>query len=128
MSLVAEDVTKRYGGRAALSGVSFAARPGERVAVIGPNGAGKTTLLSVLAGLVAPTSGRIDAAGAAVGWVPQQPAVYRKLSVAENLRLFARLERVPDVGAAVDEALARTGLADRPATSSAPSPAATSSG
>jgi ABC-2 type transport system ATP-binding protein len=113
MSLVAEDVTKRYGGRAALSGVSFAARPGERVAVIGPNGAGKTTLLSVLAGLVAPTSGRIDAAGAAVGWVPQQPAVYRKLSVAENLRLFARLERVPDVGAAVDEALARTGLADR---------------
>ncbi len=112
MSLVAEGVSKSFGARAALAGVSFTADPGERVAVIGPNGAGKTTLLSILAGLVAPTAGRVGADGA-VGWVPQRPAVYRKLSVAENLRLFARLERVPDVGAAVDEALGRTGLADR---------------
>jgi ABC-2 type transport system ATP-binding protein len=112
MSLVAEGVSKSFGARAALAGVSFTADPGERVAVIGPNGAGKTTLLSILAGLVAPTAGRVGADGA-VGWVPQRPAVYRKLSVAENLRLFARLERVPDVDAAVDEALGRTGLADR---------------
>ena len=114
MSLAAADVSKRFGARAALRGVSFTTAPGERVAVVGPNGAGKTTLLSILAGLVAPSSGTIERPGA-VGWVPQQPAVYRKLSVAENLRLFARLERVPDVGAAVEEALARTGLAERAA-------------
>jgi ABC-2 type transport system ATP-binding protein len=49
----------------------------------------------------------------AVGWVPQQPALYSKLSVAENLRLFARLERVPDPDAAVTRMLAQTGLAER---------------
>ena len=114
MSLAVEDLTKRYGEREALRGVSFSAREGERIAVIGPNGAGKTTLLSILAGLVAPTRGAVRAdGGRAVGWVPQQPAVYRKLSVAENLRLFARLERVDDVGAAVDRSLELTGLRER---------------
>jgi ABC-2 type transport system ATP-binding protein len=48
-----------------------------------------------------------------VGWVPQQPAVYSKLSVAENLRLFARLERVPDPAGAVARMLAQAGLEDR---------------
>lgn len=110
--IAATDVTKRYGAHEALRGVSFAAEPGERLAIIGPNGAGKTTLLSILGGLVQPTSGTVRADGG-VGWVPQQTAVYRKLSVAENLRLFARLERVPDAGAAVERALADTGLAER---------------
>jgi ABC-2 type transport system ATP-binding protein len=48
-----------------------------------------------------------------VGWVPQQPAVYSKLSVGENLRLFARLEKVPDVDGAVRRALEQTGLTER---------------
>jgi ABC-2 type transport system ATP-binding protein len=110
----AEGVTKRFGAQEALRGVSFRARAGERLAVIGPNGAGKTTLLSILGGLAEPTSGRVLAPdGGAVGWVPQQLAVYGRLSVAENLRLFARLERVADPGAAVDRALAETGLAER---------------
>jgi len=113
MSLAAEGVSKRYGGRTALHDVSFTTAPGERVAVIGPNGAGKTTLLSILGGLVAPTGGRVVQPDGGVGWVPQQPAVYRKLSVRENLALFARLERVPDVGGAVRAALAQTGLAER---------------
>jgi ABC-2 type transport system ATP-binding protein len=95
-AIAAAAVTKRYGSREALRDVSFEARPGEVVAVIGPNGAGKTTLLSILAGLVAPTSGTVSRPASEVGWVPQQPAVYAKLSVAENLRLFARLERVAD--------------------------------
>jgi ABC-2 type transport system ATP-binding protein len=108
-------VAKRYGERYALRGVSFDVRPGELVAVVGPNGAGKTTLLSILAGLQPPSAGRVagPADARAVGWVPQQPALYSKLSVAENLRLFARLERVPDPGAAVGRMLAQTGLAER---------------
>jgi ABC-2 type transport system ATP-binding protein len=83
------------------------------VAVIGPNGAGKTTLLSILAGIQPPDRGSVDRSGGEVGWVPQQPAVYSKLSVAENLQLFARLERVEDPGAAVERMLAQAGLADR---------------
>ncbi|HEV2815086.1 MAG TPA: ABC transporter ATP-binding protein [Solirubrobacteraceae bacterium] len=109
--IAAEDVTKRYGAREALRGVSFRAPPGERLAVIGPNGAGKTTLLSILAGIVEPSSGKV--AMDRTGWVPQEPAVYGKLSVRENLRLFARLEKVGDVDAAVDRSLEQTGLTDR---------------
>jgi ABC-2 type transport system ATP-binding protein len=111
-ALRAAGVTKRYGARTALSGVSFDAAAGERLAIIGPNGAGKTTLLQILAGSLAPTEGRVDTA-ADVGWVPQQAAVYSKLSVAENLRLFARLEKVADVDATVARMLEQTGLAER---------------
>ena len=109
--IAAADVTKRYGAREALRGVSFSAPPGERLAVIGPNGAGKTTLLSILAGILEPTGGKVTLDR--VGWVPQEPAVYGKLSVAENLRLFARLEKVGDPDAAVARALEQTGLSDR---------------
>jgi ABC-2 type transport system ATP-binding protein len=110
--LRAEAVSKSYGARRALDGVSFEAAAGERLAVIGPNGAGKTTLLQILAGSLPATSGRVERP-ASVGWVPQQAAVYSKLSVAENLQLFARLEKVPDVGAAVDRMLDQTGLRSR---------------
>jgi ABC-2 type transport system ATP-binding protein len=112
-AIAAGDVTKRYGRREALRGVSFEARAGEVVAVIGPNGAGKTTLLSILAGLQPPTSGTVSRAPSEVGWVPQSPAVYAKLSVAENLRLFARLEKVADPDAVVAAMLEQTGLVER---------------
>jgi ABC-2 type transport system ATP-binding protein len=112
-ALEAVDLSKAYGERWALRDVSFAAAPGELVAIIGPNGAGKTTLLSILAGIQAPTSGRVSRAPREVGWVPQQPAVYTKLSAAENLRLFARLEKVADVEGVVARMLAQTGLEDR---------------
>ncbi len=112
-----EGVGKRYGSREALHDVSFAAYPGEMVAVIGPNGAGKTTLLSILAGAQSPSTGAVNLAcggiGWGVGWVPQSPALYSKLSVAENLRLFARLEKVEDPEAVVTRMLHQTGLSDR---------------
>jgi ABC-2 type transport system ATP-binding protein len=112
-AIAAGEVTKRFGRREALRGVSFEAHAGEVVAVIGPNGAGKTTLLSILAGIQPPTSGTVSRGPREVGWVPQSPAVYAKLSVAENLRLFARLEKVADPEGAVTAMLEQTGLAER---------------
>jgi ABC-2 type transport system ATP-binding protein len=112
-ALVADGIVKRFGAREALRGVSLRAARGELVAVIGPNGAGKTTLLSILAGIQRPDAGSVDREPREVGWVPQQAAVYGKLTVAENLRLFARLERVADPDAAVAEMLALTGLGER---------------
>jgi ABC-2 type transport system ATP-binding protein len=113
VALSARGLTKRFGERTALRDVSFELREGELMAVIGPNGAGKTTLLSMLAGIQRADAGAMSLPGGGVGWVPQQPAVYSKLSVAENLRLFARLERVPDPAAAVARMLAQAGLEDR---------------
>jgi ABC-2 type transport system ATP-binding protein len=111
--LQARDLVKRYGERVALRGVSLSAHPGELVAVIGPNGAGKTTLLSILAGIQRPEGGEVGLAPERIGWVPQQPSLYGKLTVAENLRLFARLEGCPDVQLAVDRMLDQADLAQR---------------
>jgi ABC-2 type transport system ATP-binding protein len=115
--LAVRGVTKRFGARAALQSVSFELSPGELVGVIGPNGAGKTTLLSILAGVLSPDEGEVAIsgrdAGWGAGWVPQSVSLYSKLSVAENLRLFARLEKLSDPEAAVTRMLAQTDLADR---------------
>jgi ABC-2 type transport system ATP-binding protein len=114
VAIAASGLSKSFDGRAALRGVSFSARPGELLAVIGPNGAGKTTLLSILAGIRRPDSGAVTSASESeVGWVPQQAALYRRLTVAENLRLFARLEQVDDPEAAVERMLEQTRLEDR---------------
>ena len=112
-----EGLGKRFGERAALDGVSFELDEGELVAVVGPNGAGKTTLLSILAGVQSASagtvSGRATHGGAReIGWAPQQAAVYGRLTVRENLRLFARLERVSDADA-VARMLEQTGLEPR---------------
>ena len=80
--------------------------------MIGPNGAGKTTLLSILAGIQRPDEGTVDTART-IGWVPQQPALYGKLTVRENLTLFARLERCSDPGETVERMLALTDLRER---------------
>jgi ABC-2 type transport system ATP-binding protein len=111
--LEATGLVKRFGDREALRGVSLTAARGELVAVIGPNGAGKTTLLSILAGIQRPDAGDAGKPRGEAGWVPQQPALYSKLTVEENLSLFARLEGVPDPAAAVARMLELTGLGDR---------------
>jgi ABC-2 type transport system ATP-binding protein len=106
-------LSKRYGALQALDEVSFEAAPGELIAVLGPNGAGKTTLLSIIAGVQRASSGTVSRAPREVGWVPQQSALYAKLSVAENLELFARLAGVADPPGAVAAMLIQTGLAER---------------
>src|ERR687895_2925819 len=111
-TIAARDLVKRYGERVALRGVSLETGRGELVAVIGPNGAGKTTLLSILAGIQPADGGEVEAP-ASIGWVPQHPALYGKLTVEENLMLFARLERSPEPRATVDRMLDLTDLGGR---------------
>jgi ABC-2 type transport system ATP-binding protein len=111
--LNATRLVKTFASHEALRGVDLEVGAGEVVAVIGPNGAGKTTLLSILAGISEPDSGEVSHSGSGVGWVPQQAALYRRLTVHENLILFARLQGHEDPEARVAEMLELTALADR---------------
>lgn len=112
-ALIARGLSRSYGERVALRDVSFELGRGELLAVLGSNGAGKTTMLGVLAGILPPDAGQVEVGEGELGWVPQQAALYRRLTVAENLRLFARLEGRDDPDAAVDAMLEQTGLGDR---------------
>ena len=100
------DVRKKFGDVQALGGVGFSARDGQITALLGPNGAGKTTSFHMIVGLVAVDDGRIELNGADItqlpidaraalglGYLPQESSVFRKLTVADNLR--AVLEIVP---------------------------------
>jgi ABC-2 type transport system ATP-binding protein len=100
--LRARGIERGYGRRAVLRGVDLEIARGEVVALLGPNGAGKTTMMKVLVGLLEPQSGRVEGpAGTQVGWVPQGGATYQRLTVRENLELFARLLRLPGRAAEV---------------------------
>lgn len=107
--LAARGVSRAYGAHVALHATDVELAPGEVVALIGPNGAGKSTLLSILAGSLPPSSGAVERR-ARVGWVPQRPAHYGRLTAGENLRLFGRLEGVGAARAAA--LLAEFGLPD----------------
>jgi ABC-type multidrug transport system ATPase subunit len=113
--LTARGITRRYGSVQALEPTDLTVTRGERIALIGPNGAGKTTLLSILAGVGQPSDGVIEWSGGTVqpvGWVPQRPALYPRLTVRENLRLFAGLEGAGDPGATADALIARADLGE----------------
>mgnify|MGYP001202688198 FL=1 len=110
--LLGAGLSKRFRSVAALDDVTISLQRGSAVALLGPNGAGKTTLLRILAGASAPSAGSVrwDATESRIGWVPQVPAVYRRLTVRENLRLFAALESAPDPDAFTNELLTRADL------------------
>jgi ABC-type multidrug transport system ATPase subunit len=104
-------VARRFGDVDALAPTDVELHAGETVAVVGPNGAGKSTLLALLAGALEPSEGVVEV-HARVGWVPQRPAHYARLSARENLELFAELEGVPRDRAG--ELLERFSLPDGP--------------
>src|SRR5512135_2403907 len=124
--LICRDLRKRFGTVDAVRGVSFEIAPGETYGLLGPNGAGKTTTISMACGLLQADGGEVIVAGkpltthsvaerAAVGYVPQELAIYPDLSARENLQFFARLYGLARTRAneRVDEVLGVIGLADR---------------
>ena len=115
---------KRYGERVAVDHVSFAIAPGECYGLLGPNGAGKTTTISMLCGLVPPDEGEVWVDGhaggtleakEAVGYVPQDLALYPDLSAVENLSVFGQLYGLAgsELKDRIAETLELVGLADR---------------
>jgi ABC-2 type transport system ATP-binding protein len=106
-------VARRFGDVEALAPTDFELVPAESVALVGPNGAGKSTLLSILAGALEPSEGSVEVR-VRVGWVPQRPAHYARLTPRENLELFAQLEGVPDPVRAAASLLERFGLPPGP--------------
>ncbi|HEY4975756.1 MAG TPA: ABC transporter ATP-binding protein [Gaiellaceae bacterium] len=95
--LAARTVSRRFGRVIALEPVDLELCSGEAVALVGPNGAGKSTLMAILAGALKASEGRLNVTGSAkVGWLPQRPAHYARLTALENLALFARLEQMSD--------------------------------
>jgi len=117
-------ISRHFGRRRALHGVSFDCRAGEVVALLGPNGAGKSTLLSILSTLVRPTSGEVrygshtaEGAGARLrrrlGWLGHELQIYPELTARENLLFFARLIGVDRPGERAAAALAEARLEDR---------------
>jgi ABC-2 type transport system ATP-binding protein len=115
--LRAHDVARRFGAQVALEPTTIDVRVGETLALIGPNGVGKSTLLALLAGALEPSSGSVERVGGVrVGWVPQQAALYDRLSARENLELFARLEGEREPAGVAARLLERFDVpADRPA-------------
>ena len=111
--LEVDGLSKSFGEHVALRDVSLEASAGELLAVLGPNGAGKTTLLSILAGIAKADSGQVTRSDGEVGWVPQQAGLYHRLTVEENLRLFAHMEGNQDIEGIVERMLEQTGLTDR---------------
>ncbi len=122
--LAIRDLSKSFGGRKALDGVTLDLSPGETLGLLGPNGAGKTTLVRSVAGRVAPDGGSLsilglspaqDSARAVRGWVPQEIALYPLLSARENLWTFGRYQGLAGeaLEAGIRKSLDWIGLADR---------------
>jgi lipopolysaccharide export system ATP-binding protein len=107
MILRAENIIKTYGKRTVVKGVSFDVKQGEIVGLLGPNGAGKTTSFYMTVGFIRPTSGSIFLEGEeitdlpmyrraqeGIGYLPQEPSVFRKLSVEDNIRAVLEMTKL----------------------------------
>jgi ABC-2 type transport system ATP-binding protein len=115
---------KLYGDFPAVQGLSFTVGSGEVLGLVGPNGAGKTTTIRSIAGIIIPTSGRIQIAGhdlktdpvaakSALAFIPDEPHLFEYLTVEEHLRFVARLYRLGDVSRGFPALLAELDLADK---------------
>jgi len=117
--LRAHGLGRSYDGYIALGSFNLEVAAGELVALIGPNGAGKTTFLNLAAGLLDPTSGRVEIDGhvpgsiearRALSYLPDTPVFYEDLSVAEHLEYVAALHEAKHPAARIDELISRLGL------------------
>src|SRR5918992_5607321 len=137
-TLHTEDLTKAYGGRTVVRGVSLDIASGEVVGLLGPNGAGKTTTFAMVVGLASPDSGRVlleehdvtddpmyVRARRGIGYLPQEPSIFRGLTVEQNI--LAILETL-DLEGATRRSRLRELLAELGLTPLAKSPAYTLSG
>jgi ABC-2 type transport system ATP-binding protein len=115
---------KLYGDFPAVQGLSFTVGAGQVLGLVGPNGAGKTTTIRSIAGIIIPTSGRIQIAGhdlktdpvaakSALAFIPDEPHLFEYLTVEEHLRFVARLYRLGDVGNRIPGLLAELDLSDK---------------
>jgi ABC-2 type transport system ATP-binding protein len=124
--LACEGLRKTFGDRVAVDDVGFTIAAGETYGLLGPNGAGKTTTISMVCGLLARDAGSVSLLGraldtgtvdvkAAVGFVPQEIAIYPDLTARENLRFFGRLYDLAgkELDARIERVLSTIGLADR---------------
>jgi ABC-2 type transport system ATP-binding protein len=107
--IAVHDLVKQYGTFTAVDGINLAVEPGEIHGFLGPNGAGKTTTLRMIAGLLKPSSGRVlvnghdvtaepEAAKASLGFIPDRPFIYEKLTAAEFLRFHGGLYGIDGAG------------------------------
>ena len=117
--LSASGLGRSYDGYIALGSFNLEVEAGELVALIGPNGAGKTTFLNLAAGLLDPTSGKVEVDGhvpgslearAALSFLPDSPVFYEDLSVVEHLEYVAALHGAENAEARIDELISRLGL------------------
>jgi ABC-2 type transport system ATP-binding protein len=127
----AAGLTRRFGPRLVVDAMTFDVARGEIVALLGPNGAGKTTTLRMLAGLIEPSSGSVTidgvlltrATGNAVrrriGFLTEAPGLWDRLTVRENLRVYAGIYALPHPDRAIDRALEVFALGDRASTRAA---------
>ncbi|MGO8687263.1 MAG: ATP-binding cassette domain-containing protein [Candidatus Dormibacteria bacterium] len=125
MALVVDHLTKRFGDRVAFEDVSFSVAPGEVFGFLGPNGAGKTTTVRALGTLIEPTSGSAVVAGIPlspdngteirqrISIMPENPGLYLRLTVVENLELFAGLYGLHRPAARIERALEAVNLGAR---------------
>jgi ABC-2 type transport system ATP-binding protein len=105
--IIASNLTKRFGGRPAIEGVSLRVEPGEVVGFLGPNGAGKTTTMRILLSTLRADEGTVSVSRP-VGYLPETFAAYDALSVRSYLSFMGRLKGTRDV----DDAMTRAGVAD----------------
>ena len=122
--IAARALTRRFGSRTVVDSVSFDVARSEIVALLGPNGAGKTTTMRMLAGLIAPTSGTVAIDGvqlngatgphlrSRIGFLTESPGVWDRLTVHENLHVYAGLYGLANAGDAIRRALAQFELTD----------------
>ncbi len=123
MSIVVENIFKKYGTQLALDNISFKVNSGEIVGFLGPNGAGKSTMMKILTGFLSPDSGKAFISGkevnpansdfkSTIGYLPEQNPLYTEMYVREYLMMSSGFYNLQNKNKAVENSIEMTGLSD----------------